>query len=77
MKLEGEKASAAITGTGTVAKVQLDYAIGPNRVWKSLPAEINGKTVSVNLPVERPLICYFYVTDQRGLSISNPHIELQ
>lgn len=76
MKVEGEKASAAIAGTRTVAKAQLDYAIGPNRVWKSLPAEINGTTVSVNLPVERPLICYFYVTDRRGLSISTPHLEL-
>ena len=76
MKVEGEKASATVTGTGTVAKAQLDYAIGLNRVWKSLLAEINGKTVSVNLPVERPLVCYFYVTDQRGLAISNPHVEL-
>ena len=78
MNVAGEKASAVITntGTGTVAKAQLDYAVGPNREWKSLPAEIKGKTVSANLPAERPLICYFYVMDQRGLAISNPHIEL-
>jgi hypothetical protein len=59
-----------------VAKAQLDYAVGPNRVWQSVPAEVNGKTVSVNLPAERPLIFYFNVTDERGLSISNPHVEL-
>jgi hypothetical protein len=76
MKVEGEKASAGISGTGTVAKAQLDYVLGPLRVWKSLPAEVSGRTVSVNLPVERPLVCYFHVTDQRGLAISNPHVEL-
>ncbi|MCX6872542.1 MAG: hypothetical protein NTW21_01860 [Verrucomicrobia bacterium] len=70
MTVAGEKASAVMTGTGTVANAQLDYAIGPDRVWKSLPAEIKGKAVSVNLPAERPLIGYFYVTDQRGLAIS-------
>jgi len=81
MKVEGGKASATIAGTGTVARAQLDYTTGSgpwqNRVWKSLPAEVSGRTVSVNLPAERPLVCYFYVTDQRGLSVSNPHIEMK
>lgn len=76
-KIEGNRASASISGTRAVAKAQLDYAIGTNRVWKSLPVEISGRSVSVNLPAERPLICYFYVTDQQGLSTSNPHVELQ
>jgi len=76
MKVEGEKASVAIAGTGTVAKAQLDYATGPQRVWKSLPVEVSGRTVSVNLPVERPLVCYLNVTDSRGLTVSNPHVAL-
>jgi len=81
MKVDDGKVSAAVSGTGVVARAQLDYTTGSgpwqNRVWKSLPAEVNGRTISVNLPAERPLVCYFYVTDQRGLSVSNPHIELK
>ena len=76
MKVEGEKASAVIAGCATVAKAQLDYANAKDRIWQSVPAEVNGKSVTVNLPAVRPIIFYFNVTDERGLSISNPHVEL-
>jgi len=80
MIIEGGKASAEVSGKGLV-KAQLDYTAdsGPwqNRKWKSLPAEISGNTVSVNIPAERPMVCYFYITDERGLSISSPHEEVQ
>ena len=75
-KVEGEKASAVIAGSATVAKAQLDYANAKDRVWKSLPAEVNGKSVTVNLPAVRPIIFYFNVTDSRGMTISSPHVEL-
>ena len=76
MKIEGDKAAATIADGGTVVKAQLDYAIGQDRVWKTVSAEVKGKTISLNLPAERPLVCYFNVTDSRGLTVSNPHIEL-
>ena len=74
--VEGEHASAVFAGSGTVAKAQLDYATAKDRVWQSLPAEVNGKSVTVKLPAVRPIIFYIKVTDERGLSISNPHLEL-
>ena len=67
---------AVISGPGSVAKVQLDYSDAKDRVWQSVPAEVNGKSVTVKLPAVRPIIFYFNVTDERGLSISNPHVEL-
>jgi cephalosporin-C deacetylase-like acetyl esterase len=75
-KMAGDKAQATISGSGTVAKAQLDYANSKDRVWQSVPAEVSGKTVTANLPAVRPIIFYFNVTDERGLSISNPHVEL-
>jgi hypothetical protein len=81
MKIEGGMASAEVSGQATVDKAQLDYTAdsGPwdKRVWKSLPAEISGSTVKASLPAERPLVCYFQVADQRGLAVSNPHVELK
>jgi dienelactone hydrolase len=74
--VEGEKASAEIDGSATVAKAQLDYANAKDRVWQSVPAEVNGKSVTVNLPAARPIIFYFNVTDSRGMTVSNPHVEL-
>ena len=74
--VEGEKASAVLAGAGAAVKAQLDYANAKDRVWKSLPAEVNGKSVAVNLPAVRPIIFYFNVSDGRGLSVSNPHVEL-
>lgn len=75
-KMVGDKAEAIISGSATVAKVQLDYANANDRVWKSVPAEAIGRSVTVNLPAVRPIIFYFNVTDERGLTISNPHVEL-
>ena len=77
MEIAGDKAGAIISGSGTVAKVQLDYANAKDRVWQSVPAVVNGKSVTVNLPAVRPIIFYFNVTDERGLAISNPHVELR
>jgi len=75
-QIDGDKAEAIISGSGSVAKVQLDYANAKDRVWQSVPAEVNGKSVTVKLPAVRPIIFYFNVTDERGLSISNPHVTL-
>ena len=75
-EVAGDKATAIISGPGRAVKVQLDYADAKERVWNSIPAEVNGKFVSANLPALRPIIFYFNVTDERGLSISNPHVIL-
>ena len=41
------------------------------------PVDIQGDTVSTKLPTQRPLTCYFSVTDERGLKVSTPHVELE
>ena len=73
-EVAGDKATAIISGPGRAVKVQLDYADAKERVWNSIPAEVNGKSVTANLPALRPIIFYFNVMDERGLSISNPHV---
>lgn len=73
--MAGDKVQAAISGPGTVAKVRLDYAYAKDRVWQSVPAEVGGKSVTASLPAVRPIIFYFNVTDERDLSVSNPHVE--
>ncbi len=73
-EVAGDKATAIISGPGRAVKVQLDYADAKERVWHSIPAEVNGKSVTANLPALRPIIFYFNVMDERGLSISNPHV---
>jgi hypothetical protein len=40
------------------------------------PVDIQGDTVSTQLPTQRPLTCHFSVTDERGLKVSTPHVEL-
>jgi hypothetical protein len=75
-KMDGNKAQAVASGPGSVAKVRLDYTNAKDRVWQSVPAEVSGKSVTVKLPAVRPIILYFNVIDERGLSIGNPHVEL-
>jgi dienelactone hydrolase len=81
MKIAGSTVSATVTTAPSVTKAELNYTTdsGPwqQRVWKSAPAEMKGNTVSAQLPNERPLVYYLVVTDERGLTVSTPHAELQ
>lgn len=62
-------------------KAELDYTTdsGPwqGRKWATVPAEVKGEQITAKVPTGRPLVCYLYVTDDRGLSVSTPHVELK
>lgn len=79
MKLEGEKVVATVTSKVKLKSAQLQYAVATGewqkRDWKSLPARIEDGKVEAKLPVERPLVYYLSVTDERGLAVSSPHDE--
>ncbi len=73
--------SSQVTSPLSVSKAELNYTtdIGPwqKRQWKTTPAMISSNIVTATLTVEVPLAYYLYVTDQRGLAVSTPHVELK
>ncbi len=80
MKITDGVATTAFVAKVPVTKAELNYTSDTGewqkRLWKSIPAEmVNGK-VTARLPVERPLVCYLSVTDQRDVTVSTPHVTL-
>lgn len=53
-----------------------DSGVWQKRTWKTVPARIEGDSVTADLPPERPLTAFLAVTDERGLRISSEHFVL-
>lgn len=81
MTRAGDTVSATIDAKVKLKSASLYYAKaeGPwqKREWKSAPAELAGGRMSAKLPADRPLVFYLAVTDERGLEVSAPHMELK
>ena len=54
-----------------------DSGVWQKRAWKTVPARIEGGSVTVDLPPERPLTAFLGVTDERGLRVSSEHFVLE
>lgn len=74
------KLTAKCSCKSPIAKAELVYTtdIGnwQTRRWSTVAAEVRGENVSAQLPSERPLTCFLNVTDERGLTVSTPHVTL-
>jgi dienelactone hydrolase len=46
------------------------------RTWKTASAQFDGNRLTAELPVARPLVAFFGLTDERGSWISSEHVEL-
>ena len=50
--------------------------VEPSAIVKLTPAEIAGSSVRLKCPEGRPMVCYLRLTDERGLAVTTPHVEL-
>ena len=80
MKIADGMARTSFASKAPVVKAELNYTtdVGEwqKRLWKIAPAEMKDEKVTAKLPLERPLVCYLSVTDQRDVTVSAPHVEL-
>lgn len=80
MKILGTTVTANLKSPTNVTQAELDYTTdsGPwvKRTWKKVAAEVNGTGIHAELPKERPIVFFLKVTDERGLSVSCPHLTL-
>ncbi|MDR2441598.1 MAG: S9 family peptidase [Planctomycetaceae bacterium] len=78
MKLNDDKKTVSVTfeSEAAITKAELAFTtntgIYANREWKTIPAKINGKTISAELPTPVPTCYYILITDERGLPVSSP-----
>jgi len=79
---DGKTASAKYESEVPLAKAALHYSTDrgrwQDRKWTTEPAEIDSSkhTISVRLPKARPLAAFITAVDDRGLTVSTPHVEL-
>jgi dienelactone hydrolase len=81
MKITDGVAVAAFSAKVPLTKAELNYTTDggewQKRLWKTIPAEIGQGKLTARLPADRPLVCYLSVTDQRDVTVSTPHVELE
>jgi len=46
------------------------------RTWQKIPAQVQGREVSAEVPSARPLVAFLALTDERGAAISSEQVEL-
>jgi len=80
MKIADGVGTSSVSSKVPVAKAELNFTSDTGewqkRLWKSVPAEMADGKITARLPGERPLVCYLSVTDQRGVTVSTPHVAL-
>ena len=80
LQVTGNHAAARVRFKVPLKKAELHYTTDggdwQKREWQTVDAEFKGRKVAARLPVERPLVCYFSVTDERDLQVSTDHAEL-
>lgn len=79
LQTEGGRVSATVKSPTELREALLHYTTDggawQNREWKSIPAKIEGETVSAELPGTGPLVYYLAVKDARGVTVSTAHGE--
>jgi dienelactone hydrolase len=68
---------APVQSKRRLAKAQLHYTTnsGPwkPRRWTTADAVIGNESIRAELPIDRPLVCFLTVTDDRGATVSTEH----
>jgi len=79
MKAQNDVVSARFSSPVPVKKAELhftnDTGEWQKRRWETLPANIEGNTISAILPHQRPIVWFLAITDERGLQVSTEHEE--
>jgi dienelactone hydrolase len=79
LEVAGDKATARFESVAKIAKAQLHWThdSGPwqKRAWKSADATLEAGSLTASVPAERPIVYFATITDDRGATVSTPHIE--
>ena len=82
-QVRGESMSAEYDGPVPIAKAEFhtttDGGAWKDRAWKTVaaPFDSGAKRIRATLPPERPLVGFFTVVDERGLTTSSEYVEVE
>jgi dienelactone hydrolase/lysophospholipase L1-like esterase len=78
--VEENLVTARVLHGGPAVKAELHYTTMTGswtaRQWQTVPAKLDSGDISAPLPAERPLTCFFTVTDARGFFTSSAYTEV-
>jgi hypothetical protein len=82
LTLHGDRVTAAVDSPTPLKEAALHYTTDTTvewqkRRWQTEPAELRNGAITTRLPEQRPLVCYFSITDERGLRVSTEHEEFE
>jgi hypothetical protein len=83
LTIAGHQATARYASPVPLTKAEFHYSTDTSawkdRAWTTTPARIDESTRAVvaELPAARPLVGFVTVVDDRGLTVSTPHLELR
>jgi PhoPQ-activated pathogenicity-related protein len=76
----GPKVSAAFKAAVPIKEAQLHYTtdtgVWAKRNWTSVPARVDGHTVTAELPADKGVVYFLTIKDERGAVVSTEHGEL-
>lgn len=77
--IDGDRVTSRVLCGGPAVKADLHFTTSTGlwtaRQWKTAPAKLENGDISAPLPPERPLTCFFTVTDALGLITSSAYTE--
>lgn len=80
VRISGRCAHARVKHFTPIAAATLCYTtdtgVWQKRNWRTVPARLKESTTTAELPLERPLVGFLAITDQRGLRVSSEHFTL-
>lgn len=80
MKISDRLVTTTCSSKVPVTKAELNYTSETGewqkRLWRTVPADLANGQITARLPIERPLVCYLSVTDQRDVTVSTAHVVL-
>ncbi len=76
----GKQISVEVESQLPLSKAELHYTADDgkweDRTWKTLPARLEGKTITATLPESCGVVYFLAITDERGAVVSTEHEEL-
>jgi hypothetical protein len=81
LRVAGDQVAVRVDGDSVLKEIFLCYTTNSGswqkRTWQSVPAKVEQRRISAELPTSRPLVAFFAFQDQEGRRISSEHIELK
>jgi hypothetical protein len=77
MQTQGDQITVAVDSRTPLKKAALNYTFDTGewqkRHWETVPAQVDGHTITAHMPDHHPVAWFVSATDESGLRVSTEH----